>query len=179
MFICLPEHRVKNKLLELKHPVSDSGGHWSMVVKENLRPMFTATLIPDGADQTEEVTLVVADALWLWNFSQVASASLVSSLDCIAFVAGVRTWKFRSVMEVWTVKGHEQLSAYLRFRDEPEALFDAYTLGRQLFEDVEDKRLLINIRPMPQRGEHIDSSATTCHKGSSPPSKGQQHVQVC
>lgn len=171
MFICLPEHRVKNKLLDLKHPVSDGGGHWSMVVKETSRPMFTATLLPEGADQTEEVTLVVADALWLWNFSQVASASEVSSLDCIASVAGSRTWKFRSVMEVWTMKGHEKLSAYLRFRDEPEALFDAYTLGRQNFEDVEDKKLLINIRPKPQAGARRTAPST--------PVKEQQHEHVC
>lgn len=90
--------------------------------------MFGVTTIQDAGNGTIESTWMVADAFELWVTTKALSQSQITGIDCYIRSTESPSWKPKQVMEVWTVRGHEMLVAYLKFREEPDALFDAYTL---------------------------------------------------
>lgn len=162
MFLCLPEHQTKNDLVKKLRPVADGGEYWTVVIKENSRPMILLTVLLKG-DVDDELTFVAADAFSLWPLSQNPSMQ-ISALACLVRTHGSSAWETRQVRDVWTLPGHEMAVAYLEFHDEPDALFDAYTLGRIDPLDCPGKKLLLAIRPAPKNRINLASGCESVHK---------------
>lgn len=153
MFLCLPEHRCRVPLLEQLCPVTDGGGHWNFVLKENMLPMYIVTLLPDRDDRTTELTMLASDGERLNQLMCSPDAAHIIGLDCAIRTSGSNSWKTRSVDGVWGIRGYAQHAMYMSFLDEPGVLFDTYTFRKSKKSNADSRWIeLLNFQKRTANG---------------------------
>ncbi len=127
MFVSPPEHKCHNPLLEKRLPTAEGWSHVYAVLKQDMRPLFTVTGSAFGDDAAPKLVGLASDAASLWCLRDTFARARILGVDCLTWQSAESAWRSKPVEEIWVELGHEMTAMYLKFRDEPDVLYDAYT----------------------------------------------------
>lgn len=127
MFVSAPEHKCHNPLLEKSLPTAHGWSHMYAVLKQDMRPLFTVTGSAFGDDAAPKLVGLASDATSLWCLRDTFAGARILGVDCMIWQSAESAWCSRPVVQVWVEPGREMTDVYLKFRDEPDAFYDAYT----------------------------------------------------
>ena len=127
MFVSQSEYRCHNPLLEKRLPTTEGWSHMYAVLKLDLLPTFTVTGRALDNDAAPKLVGTASDAASLWCLHETFAGARILGVDCMIWQSAESAWCSRPVEQVWVEPGREMTDVYLKFRDEPDAFYDAYT----------------------------------------------------
>ncbi|GEM_PF-5660312 len=127
MFVGAPEHKCHNPLLEKRLPTAHGWSHMYVVLKQDMRPLFTVTGSAFEDDDAPKLVGTASDAASLWCLHDTFAGAHILGVDCMTWMSANSAWSSRPVEQVWVEPGRETTDVYLKFRDEPEVFYDAHT----------------------------------------------------